>query len=289
MQKEFSSVVIAKTLLAVLLFAGMGTIIIGGGYIIGEYGKDGGNNQIIKPVNQEENYYDVLEKECDNDKCCLASLKRMRANNHKEADKNGNCPEGFFMDMLKCVTSYQWCVPMEDVGIGIDQKFYCEEDNDCLAICIESGCYNKDYFKNQKDCEALILHSCECVNNKCQRLEEKSDTSDWQTYRDEEFGFEIKYPENWEYLINDPNGKKYPSFRDKKYDGGWEWPGLNIEFGWPIESKIFKLENSKNELIKIYFTNNGKQPIRATCKLYMDSNIIDTCNQILSTFKFIEN
>jgi len=199
MQKQKGSLqtIFIKTLLAVLLFAGIGTIIVGGGYIIGEYSKNAENNQIIKPVNQEENYYDVLEKKCDNDSCCLSSLKTMRANNYKRAEKNGNCPEGFFMNGLKCKTSYQWCEPMEDVGIGIDQKFYCEEYNDCLATCIEPGCYNKDYFKNQKDCEALILHSCECVNNKCQRLEKKSGTSDWQIYRNEEFGFEFEYPSDF--------------------------------------------------------------------------------------------
>ena len=33
-EKESMSIIITKTLLAILLFTGMGTIIIGGGYII---------------------------------------------------------------------------------------------------------------------------------------------------------------------------------------------------------------------------------------------------------------
>jgi len=68
-----------------------------------------------------------------------------------------------------------------------------------LATCIEPGCYNKDYFKNQKDCEALILHSCECVNNKCQRLENQFDTSGWQTYQNKKGGFELNVPAKWDF------------------------------------------------------------------------------------------
>ena len=125
MKKESLSVVFVRTLLVVLFFAGIGTIIIGGGCIIWEYSKNIENNQIIKPVNQVENYYDVLEKKCA-DNCCMSSLKTMRANNYKEADKNGKCPEGFFIDMMKCRTSYQWCVPIKEI-----EWESCDEDNDC--------------------------------------------------------------------------------------------------------------------------------------------------------------
>ncbi|MCK5085801.1 hypothetical protein KAK05_03755, partial [Candidatus Parcubacteria bacterium] len=45
-KKEPFSLMTVKTLLAILLFTGMGVIIIGGGYIIGEYYK----NKITKPA-----------------------------------------------------------------------------------------------------------------------------------------------------------------------------------------------------------------------------------------------
>lgn len=123
------------------------------------------------------------------------------------------------------------------------------------------------------------------------------ETADWKIYRNEEYGFEIKYPNGWEFLVDDPQGQKYPSFRDKKYDGSFEWPGLIID--WPpiydleipaTESNIFKLEDAEDEIIIISFTNSfTKEPkkIVATCKLYVDSNVINICNQMLSTFRFI--
>jgi len=114
MKKENLSVMTVKILLAVLLFAGIGTIIFGGGYIIWEYSKNTENKITTKPVNQEaENYYDLLEKKCKTD-CCLSSLKIIRENNYKEADKNGECAEGFYMSTMKCITSCQWCVPIKD-------------------------------------------------------------------------------------------------------------------------------------------------------------------------------
>jgi len=55
MKKESLSVMTVKTLLAVLLFAGIGTIIIGGGCIVWEYSKNKAGNQIVKPADQELN------------------------------------------------------------------------------------------------------------------------------------------------------------------------------------------------------------------------------------------
>ncbi len=52
MKKEPLSIMTVKTLLAVVIFAGVGTIIIGGGYIIGEYSKICDNH----PFSSEESF-----------------------------------------------------------------------------------------------------------------------------------------------------------------------------------------------------------------------------------------
>ncbi|MCK5084683.1 MAG: hypothetical protein KAQ64_03445 [Candidatus Pacebacteria bacterium] len=222
MKKEALSIMIVKTLLVVIIFTGMGIIIIGGVYIIGSYHNAGVDKKITKPVDQEtENYYNVLEKKCAGNSCCVSSLKTMRANNYKEADRNGECPEGFYMDMMKCITSYQWCVPMEEI-----EWRNCEQDSDCVETqadccsCRNGGKQigiNKKYLKNWEntltekcqDIGCIALFNCKkgevvCKDNKCEFQKEtdnndQSDISDWQTYRSKKGGFELSAPIKWDF------------------------------------------------------------------------------------------
>ena len=185
MKKESLSTMIVKTLLGITIFTGMGVIIIEGVYIIGGHYKIEIDKKIAKPVNQEtKDYYDILEKKCD-DGCCLSSLKTMRENNYKEADKSGKCPESFYMDMMKCITSYQWCVPAEEIKLR-----NCEQDSDCVetqADCCSCNSggeqigINKKYLKEWEntlaekcqDIGCITLFNCKegkviCENNKCE-------------------------------------------------------------------------------------------------------------------------
>lgn len=54
MKKEALSIMTVKTLLAVVIFTGIGTVIIGGGYIIWEYSKITNGNKTIQPISSDQ-------------------------------------------------------------------------------------------------------------------------------------------------------------------------------------------------------------------------------------------
>lgn len=70
-----------------------------------------------------------------------------------------------------------------------------------------------------------------------------------------------------------------------------------MEINWPpiygfkepeFISRVFKVEDVKNNVITIEFIYNGDKHIIASCKLYGDPEVINTCNKIISTFNLIE-
>ena len=141
-QKEPLSLMIVKTALAIAVFTGLGTIIIGGGVVIMKYYNNEVNNRIAEPVNQEtENYYDVLEKKCAGDGCCLDSLRIMKENNYKEADKNGGCPEEYRVNGFRCVTSLQWCELIEKNSVETTEQelnIIGNYDNAITSMCSQN-------------------------------------------------------------------------------------------------------------------------------------------------------
>ncbi len=340
MKKESLSIIAVKMLLAVLLFAGIGTIIIGGGYIIGEYSKNRIENKITKPVDQEmKNYYDVLEKKCD-DSCCLSSLKTMRANNYKEADKDGRCPEGFYMNMMKCITSYQWCVLIGENCTEEGRLLSLEEGLEGLPCC--DGLSQRIHYDLIGNECALLEDTAICINcpngkcdareNKCNCPEdcgEKVDTSDWQTYRNEEFGFEVKYPEEWsireeyenddlflvDFVFNisklDDEVFNVAIFKDKSMEeiveNGKNWKGtVKADDVLLFNRKTVKVTQKRpcgpgqiipenyGSLNTFYILNYNEKTYRiglfpGTCNRDWNKYTDDILDQILSTFKFIEN
>ena len=319
MKKEPLSTMTVKILLAVIIFVGMGTIIVGGGYIIGEYSKNKVSNQTVKPVNQEtENYYNLLEKKCNGDNCCLSSLKTMRANNYKEADKNGNCPEGFFMNMMKCITSYQWCEPIGEKCVKEGRILSIEEGLAGFPCC--DGLNQRVHYDLIGD-ECVLEDVAICINcpngecglreNKCNCPEdcgEESDTSDWQTYWNEEFGFEVKYPEDWDSPLWQENEyRKGITFGCPKFDfEGNEYCSLSLSISKATtKDEIIKNINAgaykefivdAREAITYHEADMCVETYTEIFDKKMTISFTDRCsvyegdiyNQILSTFKFIE-
>jgi hypothetical protein len=118
----------------------------------------------------------------------------------------------------------------------------------------------------------------------------------WNTYSNEMLGFEVKYPPYYDIATNDPYGKRNPKFIDKRYNHGYEPPGLTLDFDpipaiempyYSVSSRSFDIKNRKNNAIRIYFTNARGQKIYATCTVYdPDPNVLNICNTIVSTIKF---
>ncbi len=68
-------------------------------------------NDKDRPDTESLDYYGELAKECGqkrNYDCCISSVKIMVEKNYKLVPETG-CPEGYLMNTLRCVGSFQWC------------------------------------------------------------------------------------------------------------------------------------------------------------------------------------
>ncbi|MEA2097541.1 MAG: hypothetical protein U9P70_00460, partial [Patescibacteria group bacterium] len=151
----------------------------------------------------------------------------------------------------------------------------------------------------------------------CQEVCEKNiDTSDWQIYRNEEFGYEIKYFKNMVEIFPDSvferGSKGNPSFRIKSGGhfafGVWEnteklsfkeWLEKNNAMGATYDVQDVMIGNHKGysalnlySLCHIEWRGIEKENKFYTFGLEIckdDKDIsLKSFNQILSTFKFIE-
>ena len=407
-KKEPFSLMTVKTLLAILLFTGMGVIIIGGGYIIGEYYKISNNqtnNKIWNSIHKcSEEHPESCDRSCNIDSDCIPSCTyNMGCIRSGEGQVGANAirceiaPFSCKCENNKCeIVEYEYKIKLsqsaEVLGISLPieiEKMLFYSDGGTTGVIIKDA-NGKDFFfcldgrmrememekepepyhiyfkathptdaNAQKisisgEKEKAILNILQDWANRqasheeqvrllntrtvvglseeelkiyrilkvTKKLEDRNkiidqfDTSDWQTYQNEELGFEVKYPEDWikkniEDVYFDIQFRK-----DISFDHPRRFTEINIKANQnnqnlSLEEIISDFENSGRIYEqKEYITINDKKVFKAEIanwgmisgkqflivgeKYWYDivvsgTNIEDAVNdQILSTFKFIE-
>ena len=216
MKKESSSIITVKTLLAVVIFTGLGTIIIGGGYLIGGHYKNVTENRITKSIVKEvtittdKTEYEkgeeinIVVKNNKQDKifhCGAGDLSGWRWNLKKKENENWKELDG--KELFQTV----WTPPIREVAPN--ETFSVAGKKEVIEKPINSGIYkigfkffltlDKNLENIRENCwerESNIIYSNEFIIKE----KVKDETADWQTYRNEEYGFEVQYPE----LLNEP-------------------------------------------------------------------------------------
>ena len=178
-KKEPLSLMTVKILLAVLIFIALGTIVIGGAYLIRKQENDKLNK--ILPALCKNNFDCPLQTKCKNYICVDTGCV-----------KDGGSFSGAVRDADHMAN--KCCIGLKRVTAS---KYY---DENCNIDNLLWG----GSMSTCSDCGNGICESWENRCNCSEDCEEESNTSDWQTYRNEEFGFE--YPNNFKIINEDSEG-----------------------------------------------------------------------------------
>jgi eight-cysteine-cluster-containing protein len=102
---------------------------------------------------------------------------------------------------------YYWMLGEEPKTQKTPIEKYCEKDEDCACGIHKTtkSCFygNKNYVDIMQQCPDFCTgiggnFQIKCVNKECKQISTIQDeTANWKTYRNEEYGFEVKYPSSW--------------------------------------------------------------------------------------------
>ena len=180
-----------------------------------------------------------------------------------------------------------------------------EEPEACKDLCGDGVC-------QEVVCMAI---GCPCAETaqSCPQDCAEADTSDWQTYRNEEFGFEVRYPDNWQYIDGVGGrtclkeiGRQYKIEGDEvdcyvsisirvndKNQTALDIASNRNKYGGMIKNFSIETESVSQVTdylgVETYLINNGKVFTFSTPNFgnsEINNPIRDIYSKILSTFKF---